>query len=315
MVVSGVTGLVGGALARRLIRDGEDVLALVRPGRAEAAAAAAAGADIVEWDGRSERDLASLFSIVRPAVVYNLAAYGVKPGAREVWPTVRSNIDYPVALLLAAAAIPECRFVHAGSCFEYGGGRPGWRLTEDDPATPFSVYGSAKLAATQIVRNAAADLRISAIVARLFAVYGPGEAEERLVPTLIRALRSGDSVALTAGGQVRDWLYLDDAVDALLMCGDPDGGAVPGEVYNICTANPITVRQVGDAIAKVLGTSSDRLGWGRLPYRPREPMWIVGDNSRFRSATGWVARFGLEEGLWLTAGGEPSAPAVGNRAA
>lgn len=301
VVVSGVTGFVGGALARRLIRDGEAVIALVRPGRAEPAAAAVPGARIVEWDGRSERDLASLFALARPAVVYNAAAYGVKPGAREVWPNVRGNIDYPVALLLAAAGSPGCRFVHVGSCFEYGGGRHGRRLAEHDPALPFSVYGSAKLAATQIVRNAAADLGIDAVVARLFAVYGPGESDERLVPTLIRALRTGDSVPLTAGGQARDWLFLDDAIDALLACGDPDSGAVPGEVYNVCSANAVTVRQLGDMLARVTETSSERLGWGRLPYRPREPMWIVGDNSRFYSATGWLPRVGLEEGLRLTA--------------
>ena len=87
----------------------------------------------------------------RPEVVFHLAAYGVQPGASDLIQTLRGNIDYTVSLLRATADIPGCRFVHTGSCFEYGLVEPGCLLAEDAPTQPFSPYGAAKLASIHLV--------------------------------------------------------------------------------------------------------------------------------------------------------------------
>jgi nucleoside-diphosphate-sugar epimerase len=307
-LVTGVTGFVGAALASRLIQDGCEVYGLVRPTSNRRAIAHLPTLRLIEWDGGSHDWLQGRWQAYRPEVVFHLAAYGVQPGAGDLDQTLRGNIDYTVSLLRATAGISGCRFVSTGSCFEYGLAEPGSLLAEDAPTQPFSLYGAAKLASIHLVRTLAPRFSVPATVLRLFTIYGPGESPQRLVPSLIRSLTAGQPLDLTPGEQARDWLYVEDAVEAYLRAAEylDKPGDVP--VYNVCSAVAVTVRQLGETLARTLGVSPAPLRWGRLPYRPDEPMWIVGDNRRFRAATGWSPRISIGQGL------ANSAAALGGRA-
>jgi nucleoside-diphosphate-sugar epimerase len=296
-VVSGVTGFVGAALASRLIQDGCEVYGLVRPASNRRRIAHLARLRLIEWDGDSCDWLRTRWQACRPEVVFHLAAYGVQPGASDLIQTLRGNIDYTVSLLRATADISGCRFVHTGSCFEYGLTEPGCLLAEDAPTQPFSPYGAAKLASIHLVRTLARRWNVPAMVLRLFTIYGPGESRERLVPSLIRALSTGQPIDLTPGEQARDWLNVEDAVEAYLRAAECMDQTADVPVYNVCSAVAVTVRQLGETLARTLGVSTALLRWGRLPYRPEEPMWIVGDNRRFCAATDWSPRISIGQGL------------------
>jgi nucleoside-diphosphate-sugar epimerase len=302
VVVSGVTGFVGAAVARRLSAAGVEVVGLVRPGRANAPRLA----DVQgRWVELTDASLAGLIGLLRdadPDVVIHIAAAGVEPGKTDPDELLAVNVLFTANLIRAAAVSGVRRFVHTGSCFEYGDAPTGVPIPEAAALRPTSVYGATKVAAGHLARTLAAQLALPLVTLRLFGVYGPGEAGYRLVPSLVDHLRSGRPLDLTPGEQVRDLLHVADVAEAFALAAESDRLQTDGMPYNVSSGVPVTVRQVGATLARLLGARAGLLRWGARPYRSDEAMWIVGDCARFRAATGWQPRFDLRTGLAATIG-------------
>lgn len=296
-LVAGATGFVGSAVARRLLAGGWRVVAPVRRGSDRRRLLGLSGLDVTEVEGYTPDELRAAFAVC-PDVVFNLASAGVA-GGLDPDEIVGGNVTLTLNLLRAAGEVGVRRFVHTGSCFEYAAVPSGERMTEDSAAVPWSVYGAAKLAAVHLARTVAVSFKVPLVVLRLFGVFGPGEAPRRLVPFLIDRLWRGEAVDLTPGTQVRDLLYVEDAAEAFAVAADADVGD-DGRIYNICSDVPVAVREVGETAAKLLSASPALLRWGALTPRSEEPPWIVGNGSRFKSATGWQPEHDLTSGLRAT---------------
>jgi nucleoside-diphosphate-sugar epimerase len=307
-LVAGATGFVGSAVARRLLADGWRVVAPVRRTSGDKRRLGGLpGLDVVEVGGYTAGELRDAFAS-RPEVVFNLASAGVA-GKADPDDVVAGNVTLTLNLLRAAGEVGVRRFVHTGSCFEYAAVPAGQLMTEGSPAVPWSVYGAAKLASVHLARTAAVGWKVPLVVLRLFGVYGPGEAPQRLVPHLIDRLRRAESVDLTPGAQVRDLLYIDDAAEAFATAAGAPSLGEDGRILNVCTGVPVAVRQVGESVARLLGAPQELLRWGAIPPRSEEPPWIVGDGTRFRTATGWGPKHDLTAGLRAAIAARPSATA------
>jgi len=71
----------------------------------------------------------------------------------------------------------------------------------------------------------------------------------------------------------------------------------PGTVYNVCSSRPVRVREIAETVADAMQKPRALLRFGARPYRTDEPMWLVGDNRRFTTATHWQPRTTLLEGV------------------
>lgn len=296
-VVAGATGHIGSALVRRLTAGGVRVTALVRKNSAHRAAVPAAPhVSAIEIDPADVRSLAASLPSAAPDVVFNLASTGVNPADRDPLAMLDGNARFLASLLSAFESRKPRRFVHTGSCSEYGPAETGHRIDEDYPATPTSLYGAAKLSASLYGAAFAAERRMSFLNIRLFGVFGVGEAPHRVVPYLISKLRANQAVDLTPGEQIRDWLYIDDVVDGLLEAAAcphlPDTGT-----YNVCSGHGIRVRELAEQVADAMQKPRDLLRFGARPYRGDEPIWLVGDNRRFVETTSWQPRTPIAEGI------------------
>ena len=296
-VVTGATGFIGAALARRLARSGTRTLCVVRNGNTHAARLlGVSGVERVSLSSFDSPALRAALLDVRPEVVFHLASYGVHQGNRNPKEMAAGNVTLMEQLLSAVAGLPLRRFVSTGSCTQYGPVAEPERLSESHPIAPTSPYGVAKAEAERRGSMIAREYGTPFVPLRLFGVYGLGEAGDRLVPYLMDCLRQGEAPILTGGEQARDLTYVDDAVEALVQAATADG-VVPHTVYNVCSGEPTRVRTVAKVVADRMGTPGADLGLGRRPYRTDETMWIVGDGRRFRAATGWQPTIGLSEGI------------------
>jgi UDP-glucose 4-epimerase len=113
----------------------------------------------------------------------------------------------------------------------------------------------------------------------------------------MRGLRSQTRVALSAGHQKRDLLFVEDAVDALVAVARSLENTPQQVILNLCSGISVTVRTFAETIARVCGAPMELLGFGDIPMRPDEVMCWVGDPSRLRACTGWRPRFDLERGI------------------
>ena len=296
-LVTGATGFIGSALVRRLLAKDVRVFCLVRSsGTDHSRLQALAGSEVLEVRSFQVDELRQALMGVSADVVFHLAAYGVPADAHDPQAMLDGNVNLIAYLLLATADWPLRRFVHTGSCSEYGG-PSGWEpLIEDHPIRPISLYGAAKAASVLYGNALAARLRIPFVTLRLFGVYGVGEGPNRLIPYIINRLECNEPVDLTPGEQVRDFLYVEDVVEAFLAAANPSHLECY-HVYNVCSGIPTRVRDVGEAVARAMRKDPDLLQWGQRAYRPGEPMWMVGNGSRFVDATGWRPAVSLTDGI------------------
>jgi GDP-4-dehydro-6-deoxy-D-mannose reductase len=132
-------------------------------------------------------------------------------------------------------------------------------------------------------------------VARLFAVYGPGEHDGRLLPSLQRLARTGGRIGLTAGHQRRDFTYVEDAVEGLLRLAVSP--VPPGTVVNVATGTLTSVRDFALTAAALLRLDPAALDFGALPTRPEEMVHDVVDVTRLEALTGWRPRTSVADGL------------------
>lgn len=225
--------------------------------------------------------------------VFMVAAAGVDPARRDPQTLLDGNLHLPHALLEALRENPPKSIVQTGSCAEYFPVMAGAALTEQSPSLGGDLYGASKAAGSIWAIRLAEAWNLPLVLLRLFHIYGPGESPHRLVSSLFTSLRAGAPVALSAGEQVRDLLYVEDVVEALVAAT----AAPKGQIYNLCSATATSVAEVARTAARVLGQSESLLQFGDLPYRSGELMWLLGDNTRLRQATNWAPRWSLEEGF------------------
>ncbi len=226
------------------------------------------------------------FLNLEPDVCIHLAwrGYAGSGGAEENLRSVRFGLK----TLEDMAELGCKRFVGIGTCFEYAPANE--RLSEDAPLAPSGTnpfYSRCKLLFSEIAEHYCASVGMSFAWARIFNCYGPGEAPERLIPSVMRAAEAGEVVQLTGGDQVRDYLHVADVASALAVIASSD---ITGAV-NVCSGVGTRVEQIAR-----LAAPEAVLSLGAKPYRKDDPMYLVGQNARLRSL-GWQPRYSLAEGL------------------
>lgn len=294
--LTGGTGFVGACLARRLVEAGAEVHLLVRESANRGRLEGIEGKLTFHVGDLTDTELESIVKAVQPTVIYHLAVHGAYPFQIDADETIRTNVFGTWNLLKACASIDYKVFVNAGSSSEYGSKTHAMR--ETDVLEPNSYYAVAKSAQTLVCRHTARLEERPINTFRLFSVYGPYEEPTRLVPTVVRHCLEGRALEMVSPGTARDFVYVDDAVDAFLRIEQL--GSLCGEVLNIGTGLPSTVKDIVDAAVDAAGTAPP-IRWGAMEARPWDTETWVADCTKTRRLLGWTATTPLSEGIAKTA--------------
>lgn len=247
----------------------------------------------VTWhaaDLRDPRQVRDLIGTVRPTHLLHCAWMAV-PGRFWTDPDNTLWLDAGIAMLEAFGQVRGQRFVGVGTCAEYD-----WRadrfVEDETPIEPATLYGRTKAALAERAREMAASYGFSSAWGRVFLPYGPCDARQRLIPTVLDALAHGRTVDLSDGTQERDFIFAGDVADLLtrLLASDAQGA------FNVGTGQGSSVRRVVEGLADRFG-GRDLLRFGALPQRSDEPQHLVADMSKVRRVLGWHAATDIEAGL------------------
>ncbi len=274
ILVTGAAGFVGANLVRRLLEDGADVTALVRPG-GDPWRLKGLEVEVVEADVREP--LPGGFPLV-----YHLAAHGSYSWQRDEEAIRETNLRGTENALAAGD-----RVVVAGSSSEYG--LKPHAPAEDEPLEPNSAYAAAKAEATSLA------LQRGAVVLRLYSAYGAWEHPDRLVPTLLARGLGGELPPLVSPAVARDFVHVDDVCWAFVLAA----GAAGGRVYNVGSGRQTTVAEIVEIALRLLDLDAEPR-WGSMPDRAWDTETWVANPERARRELGWESRVGLEEGLART---------------
>ena len=294
VLVTGATGFLGSHVARNLIKKGFEVGAIVR-GQTNCYRLSDCLDSITFYNGNLEdkKSVSKAFIEFAPEIVIHCAAYGVDYRQQDIFCLYKVNVACTLSLFVNAVNSGVKRFIHAGSCFEYGS--KDTPISENDRIEPLGGYGVSKAAATMFVLQYGRVSELPVVVLRPFGMYGPYEGMHRIVPHLIDSLLKNRRVDLTMGDQIRDYTYVEDVADAFVKLAAEEKFPA-GEVLNVGSGVGISIRQLGTQIANLLG-KTHLLNWGAIPYRLNEPKMLVSNSTKIYEMVGWRALTNLISGL------------------
>jgi nucleoside-diphosphate-sugar epimerase len=201
---------------------------------------------------------------------------------------VTGNIDGTLALLESLPGTP--RHIVFASAIDVYERAPGRVIDESSPVVPATLYGASKVLGEALVRSFARRTGCRYTVLRIGHIYGPGEERyEKVIPSLIRAMLQGAVPTLSGDGSVlRDFLYVDDAVEAIAAAARTGG---TDEIINVVRGESISIREVAQRIAAVAGYR------GEFCYTGPNAVSLRFDNARMRQLLHVQNFMPLDEGL------------------
>jgi len=301
-LVTGAAGFIGSTLVDRLLADGHSVIGVddLSSGRSENLGPAErhadfefAKADIVG------ADLIGLLADTKPEVVFHLAAQiSVRHSVDDPPFDASVNVVGTVRLAEAARRAGVRKIVHTSSGGSIYGTPPSYPTSEDVPTDPTSPYAASKVAG-EIYLNTFRNLyglECSHIAPAN--VYGPRQdphGEAGVVAIFAQALLAGRPTKIFGdGSDTRDYVFVDDVVDAFVKASGDTGG---GQRFNVGTGVETSVRQLHSEIAKAVGASDEpEFHPPRLGDLRRSCL----DISRAETVLGWRPNVKLADGVART---------------
>lgn len=296
--ITGAKGFIGENLSRHLANRGHSVVGL---GHGHLTNHDLAARGLEGWlntsvSAPSLELLRSQYGL--PEVVFHLAGgSAVAPSLRapheDFERTVRSTA---VLLEWLRLESPDTAVVYVSSGAVYGANHTG-PIAESNTPAPYSPYGFHKYCAELLVQQYACNYNLSATIVRLFSVYGPG-LRKQLLWDVAQRLQAGPA-RLELGGsgdELRDWLYIDDAVELLMRAATWAATTVP--VVNGGTGIGTTVAATVSELIDALGLKTEQVFSGQV--RAGDPRILVADVQR-SAAMGFRAQISFAYGIGRTA--------------
>jgi nucleoside-diphosphate-sugar epimerase len=286
VLLTGATGFIGSYCLPLLLEAGHEVHAVAPDGVEHGDVRACwYTADLLD----AER-VHVLLAEVRPTHLLHLAWF-VAPG--EYWRSTE-NLRWLQAGLNLAREFADAggqRSVIAGTGAEYA---PSSRPVVEGvtPLRPTTLYGACKMGLHVSSAAYFAERGVSSAWGHVFYLYGPREHPKRLVPSVIRALRAGETFVCRHPDDARDFLYVEDVARGFV---DLLGSNVEGDV-NIASGEPTRVGAIVDLVAASLG----REGLTSHESASNTSSPVVGNAARLKNEVGWTPKWTIQEGIAAT---------------
>jgi GDP-4-dehydro-6-deoxy-D-mannose reductase len=306
-LVTGAAGFCGKHLALRLSQEAEVVI-----GGLDVVTPSVTGFPFDEFYKTDITDSVAVSAAIgefRPDFLFHLAGTGGGSSSENGAEATIYSVNTVGAITVLEAVLnyaPECTVLIAGSAAEYGLAADTLPVTENTRCCPESAYGISKYAATQAALAFRHRFGINVVITRAFNIIGPGIPRSMLVGALIdrarRALREPE-VAVVEIGDVaseRDFVAVTDVVDAYIRLAR---GRFWGEVFNICSGRPCSVRAVAEML---LANASRPIALKINPslVRSSRARTFYGSHEKATQAIGYHPSTNLQEALRATWEGE-----------
>ena len=292
ILMTGITGFIGHHLGERLINDGHEVYAIVRP-----------TSKINELSDNLRRNVKFLtydkdntvLDIItdlcvddrRPDVVYHLATNFMNEHTFEdIQDLIQSNITFGTELLDAMVANNVYNFVNVGTFAQH---------FDDADYSPINLYAATKACFEGIVKYYAGARNLKCIALHLFDTYGADDKRGKILGLLKKISASGETLKMSPGGQLIDIVYIDDVIEAFVAAGKLLAACKYDYcgTYGVSSTKPIPLREVVKIFENVAGKKLS-IEWGGRPYRAREVMvpW-----KSYKLLPGWTPKISLQESI------------------
>ena len=293
-VITGITSFIGISLSRLLSERGTEVTGIIRPGSSrKEAVASIPGVRVIERE-LSDIDTTLKKEIPRADCFFHMGWDSSFPNSRYN-PMQTVNIGSTMKAVELAKEIGCGTFIGVGSQAECG--RVNSKIKENTPNSPENEYGSAKVRAAEESTALCERYGIRCVWPRLLSAYGPFDRPHTMVMSCIRACLNDLKMEMTPCGQIWDYIYIDDAADALLSIAKKGKHGVR---YPIGSGDERPLREYVEKIAEKTGKDVGMLGIGLKQYTEGQPMYLSADISTLTKDTGFRPEYSFDAGIERT---------------
>jgi nucleoside-diphosphate-sugar epimerase len=295
ILLTGATGFIGSHLLKKLMMINVPVAILVRK-KSDNWRILEMQKEVHVIQGELE-NIASITGPIinfKPDTLVHLAWYGVENRFRNDYQQVSLNLTHVANLLQLAEEACIKKIIAFGSQGEYG--PQNIPIDEKVIPRPTTLYSAAKLSAFHLFNVFCKQQSIDFSWIRLFSIYGPKDNGSWLIPTVIKQLFLKREPALTAGTQKWDFLYIDDAVDAIIKILQTEN---TNGIFNLGSGRSLAIREIVEKIRDNIDPALE-LGFGLIPYREDQVMFLEANIEKLKTLANWMPQIGLDEGLQKT---------------
>jgi UDP-glucose 4-epimerase len=305
VLVTGGAGFIGSHLADRLVGEGHHVLVFdsEATGRRENVSTAA---HYTKGDVTRPADLEQAFVTGLDAVCHIAGQVSLIRSFTDPVVDLRTNVEGTVNVLQLCLQYRVPRLLYASSMTVYGH-TDVLPTPEEAPCQPVSYYGITKYAAERYVYTTAErvdlDFDFHVTCFRMYNVYGPRQALDNpyqgVLGIFLGNLLRGEPLTIFGDGeQSRDFVYIDDIVDAWAgALGDP---AAYGRIFNLGSGRRLSINQLADHVLTAFDRTRGNDTVIYAPGRPGEQRHVEADIARARTTLGWEPRVAFDVGLTET---------------
>ena len=307
VLLTGILGFIGSNMAEKLVSEGQEVYGVVR--RVANRNMAVIGkilndVTLLSGDITDYVSTRNAIKTANPDVVIHLAALSpVRDSFERPFEYQQANLvgAMNVAHALLELPDPQSRKLIAASTAEVYGLQENKPLNEKVSLCPSSPYAVSKAAADLYLQMMFNTFDLHGSIMRPANSYGRKFDTGFVIEYLITQMLKGETVYVGAPDSIRDYMYIDDHVNAYLLAMEND--KADGEIFNVGTGVGVSNRMLAELIAKKIGFDKKKIKFGSYPpgypYRPlvSDQPYIVLDSSKIRKTLQWSPTVELDEGL------------------
>src|SRR3989344_2681659 len=297
VLITGVSGFIGSALAQQLLTRGHNIVGIGKQEQTKVEGIKYILADVLD-------KVKVEAQVAEAEVVVHLAALTAhKDIADNKNESLRINFQGTKNLLEAFHNSPTTKkFIYASTGKVYGK-IESLPITENHPTAPLNILGKSKLIAEKLIDFYTSKDK-SQIILRIFNVYGPGQKDNFLVPTILNQLKPGleqgsiPEIILGDLASQRDYTYVEDVINALVLAVETE--SKPGtEIYNVSSQIGTSAAEIVEVIGEIINHPLKVKVESNL-FRPDEEKYEYGYYTKIKSQLGWKPHHDLKAGLKKT---------------
>lgn len=295
ILITGANGFIGKNLIKSLLRDESkyEIHTILRD----------TNAIIDNIENKYFVDLTNLESLkktvfkIDPNIIIHLAYLKNRDDQSDIL-----NHEYYLNLQISSNIIQSSRllsslekFIFFGSCDEYGIQNEPYR--EDQLEQPLTSYGLSKLSITKMLKALYYKENFPSLIIRPSVVYGEGQETKMFLPALANAVKNNISFDMTMGEQYRDYIYVEDLVEAIIILLSKKNLKL-GEIINITYGKSFKLKEIAVKLANFIYDNGESiLKIGNIDYRDTEVMNYHTSNKKVKDLLGWYPKTNLTIGL------------------
>lgn len=229
---------------------------------------------------------------IKPEIVYHLAANINRNRDFSIYENMNTiNVQGTLNILRALENI-DAHFIFTSTSEVYGNNSSPFH--ENQIPKPVSPYSLTKMSAEILIETFCDQHNKKYTNLRVFNFFGKNMPESFFIPQMINSLKRSEDFMMTKGEQVRDFLYIDDVVGALLLTAKNTNSY--GETMNVCSGKGTKLSQLAKAVNTTMNSKA-KIVLGAIPYRDNEVWEMIGDQSKIKRIIGFEPKTSVEKGI------------------